>query len=248
MAGDWIKMRVDLNDDPAVICMADSLDVDEYAVIGRLHKLWCWADRQTADGHANGVTNVWLDRYVSMTGFADAMHAVGWLHYDDNGVTFPSFDKHNGTTAKRRAENARRQQLSRARRAECVTDARPEKRREEKRKKKIPPKPPKGGGLPSIPDGLDTPEFRTAWDDYIEHRSQIRKKMTPKVAEKQLKACEKIGPERAVTMIEHSIAQGWTGLYEPSSNGQPFKSARDTLDERIKRDTEYLLKEPDNES
>ena len=33
MAGDWIKMRVDLGDDPAVIQIAASLDISEDEVV-----------------------------------------------------------------------------------------------------------------------------------------------------------------------------------------------------------------------
>ena len=49
MAGDWIKMRVDLNEDPAVVGMAIALDTDEHSVVGRLHKLWSWADNRCAN-------------------------------------------------------------------------------------------------------------------------------------------------------------------------------------------------------
>lgn len=52
MAGDWIAMRVDLADDPAVIQIAAMLGIDEYGVIGRLLKVWSWANSQTTDGNA----------------------------------------------------------------------------------------------------------------------------------------------------------------------------------------------------
>lgn len=142
MAGDWIKMRIALADDPAVISIAARLNVDEFTVVGMLHHLWGWADTQSRDGHAPGVTNVWVDRYVRHAGFADAMVSVGWLEIDETGVTFPKFDRHNGETAKTRALAAERKrnqrgkvteedgQVSRSERDTSVT--REEKRREEK--------------------------------------------------------------------------------------------------------------------
>lgn len=141
MAGDWIKMRTNLADDPAVIGIADALNLDEDTVVGKLHRLWSWADSQSRDGHAASVTKKWVDRYVRADGFADAMISVGWMIVDKSGVTLPNFDRHNGKTAKTRALSSDRQ--SRKRHGD-VTDGsrderdknvtREEKRREEKSK------------------------------------------------------------------------------------------------------------------
>ena len=145
MAGDWIKMRVALADDPAVIAMADALGEDEFSIVGRLHHLWSWADTQSRDGHAKGVTARWIDRYVRRDKFADAMITVGWLEVIEDGIRFPNFERHNGETAKSRALAANRKQkqravtqsshdVSRTERDESVT--REEKRREEKKEEK----------------------------------------------------------------------------------------------------------------
>ncbi|MCY1295842.1 hypothetical protein D9M70_452020 [compost metagenome] len=114
MAGDWIKMRTALADDPAVICMADRLGMDEFSVVGRLHHLWSWADKQSRDGHASGVTGKWIDRYVQCDGFAQCLVSVGWLVLGENGIEFPNFDRHNGETAKARGLATNRQQKKRA--------------------------------------------------------------------------------------------------------------------------------------
>lgn len=120
MAGDWLKMRLDLADDPAVIAMAAALDISEDEVVGKLHRLWAWADRHTTDGNAPGITPKWVDRYVC-TGFATAMTAVSWISFSESGVSFPNFDRHNGESAKRRGEAAIRQRLSRENRDKGVT-------------------------------------------------------------------------------------------------------------------------------
>ena len=39
MAGDWIKMRIDIADDPAVIGIASALDITEDEVVGKLHRI-----------------------------------------------------------------------------------------------------------------------------------------------------------------------------------------------------------------
>lgn len=152
MAGDWIKMRTDLYDDPAVIGMAASLKTNEFDIVGRLHLLWSWADKHTAYGFVPHITEKWIDKYVEKSGFASQMICVGWLVSDDKGVTFPHFDRHNGKSAKSRAENTERARLSRKISDKVVTKegcssqekcdksvSREEKRREEKSK---PPKTP----------------------------------------------------------------------------------------------------------
>lgn len=113
VAGDWIKMRVDLADDPAVIAMACGLGMDEYGVVGRLHKIWSWADKHCTSGHAKSVTFVWIDRYVGHEGFAQSMEREGWLSESGNGIEFPNFDRHNGKSAKTRAEAVDRKRLER---------------------------------------------------------------------------------------------------------------------------------------
>jgi len=150
MAGDWIKMRHDLVDDPAVIALTEQTDcVDESHVIGTLHKLWCWADRQTTNGHAPSVTLAWLDRYLGVPGFAEVLQKVGWLRKKGTGFVIPHFDTHISQSAKKRALAGRRMAKNRSRKrdASSVTKARPEKSRVEK---SIPPVVPRG-----ISVGLD---------------------------------------------------------------------------------------------
>lgn len=145
MAGDWIKMRNDLSEDPAVIEIAAKLGLDEFAVVGRLQCLWAWADGQSRDGHARGVTSAWIDRKVQRDGFAQAMCDVRWLAVDAVGVTFPNFDHHNGETAKTRALAGNRKKKQRAGAAavtpEGVDESRNERdkgvTREEKRREEV---------------------------------------------------------------------------------------------------------------
>lgn len=158
MAGDWIKMRVSLATDPAVIGMATSLDRSEFEVVGMLHHLWSWADAHSRDGHADGVTGKWINRFIQCDGFADAVVKVGWLHITDTGIVFPDFDRHNGQSAKARGLAASRKQkqrstvteqaghVSRTERDNVVT--REEKKREEKNKSNTPPPPAGEDGAP----------------------------------------------------------------------------------------------------
>lgn len=153
MAGDWLKMRHDLADDPAVIRLASACGLDEFAVLGRLHTLWSWADRHTTGGHAEGLGMDWVDRKVRCDGFAVEMVRVGWLEETGSGLAFPRFDRHCSDTAKARALTKNR--VERHRNAASVTDALPEKRTEE-----YPPPPPACAGEPD-PGSWAT--LRDAW-------------------------------------------------------------------------------------
>lgn len=107
MAGDWLKMRHDLADDPAIIRAAADLGIDEDAVLGKCFRLWSWADRHTTDGQADGIGLAWVDRLTRCDGFGAALVRAGWLAELDGGLCFPRFDRHCSDTAKQRALDSR---------------------------------------------------------------------------------------------------------------------------------------------
>lgn len=107
-------MRVNLGDDPAVIAIADALRLPRDCVIGKLYRLWTWADQHLADGRAHAVGHRFVDEFVAKTGFARAMQASGWLEIDEHGIAFPDFERHNGASAKARALDTKRKQTGKA--------------------------------------------------------------------------------------------------------------------------------------
>lgn len=131
MAGEWIKMRIDLAADPAVIRIRRATGLDADAVVGKLHRLWGWADTHTTDGFAAGLDAEWVDEFIGCPGFAAAMVAAGWLEADEAGVRFANFDRHNGQPAKARALKKDRMWRSRGARSATKAPLEEEKRREE---------------------------------------------------------------------------------------------------------------------
>ncbi len=129
MAGDWIKIENVLPDKPEVQMIASILNLDPDAVVGKLCRIWVWADQQSINGNALRVTEAFLDRITCCTGFAKAMRTSGWLTGDNLSLNFPGFDRHNGQTAKARALTKNR--VQRSRNGHSVTETLPEKRREE---------------------------------------------------------------------------------------------------------------------
>lgn len=120
MAGDWIPMRLDLGEDPAVMQMATKLDCREELIVGYLHKVWSWMSRQMCDNRVTGVTLVSLGRVTNLPGFPELMCDVGWLvDGEDDGVPFvevPNFERWLAKSAKTRLKAAERQKSSRSKR------------------------------------------------------------------------------------------------------------------------------------
>ncbi len=77
----------------------------------------------------------------------------------------------------------------------------------------------KAASAAEIPEILESKKFRTAWDDYLTHRKEKRATMTPTAITRALVKLERWGHDRAVVALEHSTANGYTGVFEPSTNG-----------------------------
>lgn len=115
MAGDWIKIELTTPDKPEVVQMAAALRIDQDAVVGKLIRIWAWADQNSVDGANMAVTGAFVDRLTSRRGFAMALRNVGWLTGTDGSLTFCNFDRHNGSTAKARVVDNRKKKNQRER-------------------------------------------------------------------------------------------------------------------------------------
>lgn len=114
MAGDWIKMRVDLQTHPKIVRILSATKADKFRVIGGLHAVWSVFDAHSDDGQLKGYTPEVMDHIIGWTGFSDAMIAVGWMEFDgDQVLVLPGFSEHNGASAKRRADDQKRKRESR---------------------------------------------------------------------------------------------------------------------------------------
>lgn len=108
MAGDWIKMRGNLWDDPRVARICDLTDASEATVVGALYWLWATADQHSEDGVMEGLTLRAIDRKTGVKGFGEALVTIGWLADNPEGVRIVRFDEHNGASAKKRIQTAKR--------------------------------------------------------------------------------------------------------------------------------------------
>ncbi|HHZ7803197.1 TPA: DNA replication domain protein [Klebsiella pneumoniae] len=226
MASSWIKVEVITPDKPEIFQIAEILNIDPDAVLGKLVRIWAWADQQTVDGNAGSVTKGVLDRIAFITGFADALIAVGWLAYDGNKLILPNFERHNGESSKKRALTNRRVAAHRKNETQKVTlaalqKALPEEEEEEEEevKDKIPPNPPRGREPKKsypYPDQLNA----EAWDEWKAYRSEMRFKAYAPTERSEGAAITELinlsggNHTRQMQIVKQSMAKGWKGLFE----------------------------------
>lgn len=92
------------------------------------------------------------------------------------------------------------------------------------------------------PSLLSSAEFPPAWTEWAEHRREIRAKLTERAAKKTLAEMDEWGVDRSVAAINHSIAQGYRGCFEPKGNQRSAPSVTDELDAVRKPPSEEVLR------
>jgi len=104
--------------------MATQLKLDPDAVVGKLVRLWSWAEVSRINANAMSITFEFLDKLVGKKGFGAALMKAGWLREVDGVMQFPNFGRHNGPEGKGRALTAQR--VSRHREKKRTSDERDE--------------------------------------------------------------------------------------------------------------------------
>lgn len=131
MADEWIKIRVDLTDDPNVFLLSDLLDLDCPTTVGHLVAFWSWMNRHTSDGTGIKLTKSAIDRKINVSGFAESLIKIGWLSGEEMNFSIPMYERHNGNSAKARALDAEAKRIRRAMKSQ--EDTRPAAKLEEKK-------------------------------------------------------------------------------------------------------------------
>jgi hypothetical protein len=218
MAGDWIKMRVDLRDDPAVFKLADRLGIDELHVVGCLFCFWAWCDKHAVDGHVDGATSRLIDKVSTVSGFSDAMAEVGWLHVTETGIEIPHFERHNGESAKERGLKNARQARWRASKganvdaqpstpASTAASTREEKRREDISSTTVEDKRSPRSRPAVRPDGVS----ESVWSDFQALRKTKRAPLTTTALDGIAREAAKAGMDLA-EVLALCCTRGWQGF------------------------------------
>lgn len=86
-------------------------------VVGKLVRLWSWAELNRIQPNDIGVTKEFIDKLVGRKGFAAALAQTGWLVETDGKLSFRNFKRHNSPVAQNKALTAKRVARHRLRKA-----------------------------------------------------------------------------------------------------------------------------------
>jgi hypothetical protein len=71
----------------------------------------------------------------------------------------------------------------------------------------------------TLPDRLDNPDFFKVWNEWLDHRRDIKKPLTQNMVNAQLKKMNREGAAVAMETMQQSMEQGWTGLFPEKITG-----------------------------
>jgi hypothetical protein len=106
----WMKVEVTTPDKPEIRAAARLCGTTRANAFLAFFVLWSYFDQHTATGFLPGLTLADLDDLSGFKGFGKAMQQVGWITEDGRGITVSNWDRHNGKSAKARAQTMKRVQ------------------------------------------------------------------------------------------------------------------------------------------
>src|SRR5262245_31891071 len=159
MAGDWIVWTKGLSRKPEVLAIAARTGRHHRVVACLLMEFWEWADEHTVDGFLSGLSVRSLSASQADTDedFWRTVISVGWLEASDDGIRIPHHEYWMGKSAKRRLQENKRKNSTRASHADTLRtengqmsasqadEMRPTEQYSTE-EDKTPPNPPQGGG------------------------------------------------------------------------------------------------------
>jgi hypothetical protein len=103
----WIKISVDTPNKPAIRNAARDCGCSQGDAFIAFFRLYSWLDEQTADGMLY-TDRQEVDAVARLPGFAASLERSGWLAFSGDTCQVINWNQHNGQSAKRRAQEAKR--------------------------------------------------------------------------------------------------------------------------------------------
>ena len=262
MAGDWIKMRRGLRHDPKVIAMARHLENSPNFTQSCVRDVTCgvtlritfacvtrvtvcalldvWASLNTTlgeNGKAPFMRLQDIDDIAEIPGFGEAMKSVAWVkELDDQSLEFPNFSENN-SPSKSRDGNAKSG-------AERAKEYRARKKAEQSKNGTVTPsrnvtvdKIREDKSTSTKVDVSDLPfssaDFVRFWENWEQHRKEKKAKLTPTAIKQQLEKLKGMGEQRAIAALKHSLANGYTGIFEPDLFNSEKQTTHKGIQEKI---------------
>lgn len=115
----WIKIRIDLAQDPKTLRIAELTGLEPDCVVGKLVRVWGWAKKHSKRGRIEGdlarAAVTLLRDMVGKCHMVEAMIDVGWLCVTERDVTFPDWTEYLSQEEKKKALAAERKRKQRER-------------------------------------------------------------------------------------------------------------------------------------
>jgi hypothetical protein len=92
----------------------------------------------------------------------------------------------------------------------------------------------------ALPLPFDSSDFKLFWSNWEQHRKEKKAKLTPTARNQQLQKLKEMGEHRAIAALKHSLANGWTGIFEEETRpnkinykpNYPHKGTEETIQVR----------------
>jgi len=84
-------------------------------------------------------------------------------------------------------------------------------------------------------------DFKNVWNEWVSYRQEINKKLSPSTARKQIDFLRARAPD-AIAIINQSIKNGWTGLFELKNNDNGNRNGN----KKNVRRADSTISEPDS--
>lgn len=182
------------------------------------------------------------DRYTVTRESSGRLVANGIQVNDKRDITLVNRRMHRKYLGRISTRNRQRSFLARQTNGDITDDITPDITGEVTPRKTRAPyySPPNRDSL-EIPENLRTEEFFCAWEILIKHKKQKRHPLTESSVKLLLKKLSKWGPERAVSAIEWSVENNWTGVFENDSPHKKNGVAHESASDRRKRELNEAL-------
>lgn len=172
--------------------------------------------------------NLCWDSWLKMLGAAELHDAI---EVADGRLKFRNWSRYQGDAS--HADRQRRYRSKRESDSEAPQPSQPSQDADETLRDgtgqyitDTPPNPPLGGKASkgpffgqSLPEHLDTPEFRELWGEWARERKAMKKPLTPGAVKRQLTALGALTPAEAKATVEKSIQNTWQGLFPDKAKG-----------------------------
>lgn len=232
----WLKWNCGLTRKREILIMASALSMRPVYVAAHFMLVMEWADGETDTGEIAGLPVSVLDEYAQCSGFGQAMVNVGWVEVYDGGFRFVNYERHNGTSTKKRLAAASRQNRKRDRETALQES---HQKRDKSHTKSVTPSSLLSSSLvssdsvsvsseegtgekpkrrtepePDWPETHNTPEVREAWTEWIGYRRERGiQPYKPRGLKAAVTTLTQYPPEAIVWAIRQSMANTWTGLF-----------------------------------